>query len=262
MPVRFIILGTLLTLFQCVSCGTLRNSHDGTVIRVMAYNIHHGVGMDDVIDLERIAGLIESIQPDLVAIQNVDSVVDRTNDVDQINVLADLTGLIPAFGRFMPYQGGAYGIALLSRLPVLEIDNLRLPDGNEPRSALRATVLLASGDTLEFTGIHFYRTDDERMAQARSLEDHLGGGRNLSILAGDFNSTPGSAVLEYLSKTWTLAEKGEDHSTFSMTSPEREIDYVFYRPEHRFSVINLFVIDEPAISDHRPIVVDFAVNPQ
>ena len=109
-------------------------------VRILAYNIHHGEGVDRVLDLERIAALIRRVDPDLVALQEVDSVTDRTGGVDQAAELGRLTGLEPVFGRFMGYQGGAYGMALLSRWPVVRSDNLRLPDGAEPRTALTAVV--------------------------------------------------------------------------------------------------------------------------
>lgn len=228
-------------------------------LRVMAYNIHHGEGMDEVIDLDRIAALIRQVDPDLVALQEVDSVVARTGGVDQASVLGELTGMTPFFGRFMPYQGGAYGMALLSRLPVEEWQNLRLPDGDEPRSAVSAQVRTPRGRILQYTGIHFYRTEAERLAQARSLEEQLP--RNgPSILAGDFNSTPGDSVMRFLAGRWTILDKGDDRLTFSSFDPVREIDFFLLRPDSSFTVLRHWLLDEPVISDHRPLVADIVVR--
>ena len=52
----------VLLVLAAASCGG-DSPRDGTVtapdtIRVLAYNIHHGEGMDDLLDLERIAALI------------------------------------------------------------------------------------------------------------------------------------------------------------------------------------------------------------
>ncbi|MGW8282229.1 MAG: endonuclease/exonuclease/phosphatase family protein [Gemmatimonadota bacterium] len=230
-------------------------------IRVLSYNIHHGEGMDSVVDLRRLADLIAAAEPDLVAVQEVDSVVDRTGDVDQAAELARMTGLEPRFGSFMPYQGGAYGMAVLSRLPVVRSQNLRLPDGDEPRTALAVTVRLPrTGRPLRFVGIHFYRTEQERLAQAISLEEQLQAEPGPTVLAGDFNSRPGSEVMGHLAEGWKLVEKGADSFTFPSYAPDHEIDFVLLRPAGSFEILAQTVLDEPVASDHRPILVELVVR--
>lgn len=230
-------------------------------VRVLAYNIHHGEGMDEVVDLERIADLIRSVDPDLVALQEVDSATTRTDGVHQAAELGRLTGLEPVFGAFMPYQGGAYGMALLSRWPIASSRNLRLPDGAEPRTALAVTVASpTTGRRVRFVGIHFYRTDDERLAQATRLEEHLAGDTVPTLLAGDFNSTPDSDVMAHLSRRWAIVTKGADHLTFPSYAPDREIDFVLFRPEGRWEVAARRLLDEPVASDHRPVVVELVLR--
>lgn len=230
-------------------------------LRILSYNIHHGEGMDSVVDLARIAALIRDVDPDLVALQEVDSVTSRTDSVDQAAELGSLTGLESLFGSFMPYRGGAYGMALLSRWRFAASENLRLPDGEEPRTALSAVVTLPrSGQRVRFVGIHFYRTDEERLAQAQRLEELLGDDAIPTVLAGDFNSTPGSDVMAHLAESWSVVDKGDDHLTFSSYAPDREIDFVLFRPAERFEVADQRLITEPVASDHRPVVVDLMVR--
>ncbi|MDH3223718.1 MAG: endonuclease/exonuclease/phosphatase family protein [Gemmatimonadota bacterium] len=253
-----------LVLAALTACGRRSESAIEPVsdtVRVLAYNIHHGEGMDSLLDLGRIADLIVSVRPDLVAVQEVDSVVDRTSDVDQAAELGRLTGLEPHFGSFMPYQGGAYGMAVLSRFPALRAENIRLPDGDEPRTALAVTVQLPnSGLQLRFVGIHFYRTDEERLAQATSLEAELESEPMPTILAGDFNSRPGSKVMESLERGWAIVDKAEDSFTFPSYAPDHEIDFVLMRPGGTFRVLGQRVLDEPVASDHRPVLVDLLVR--
>ena len=226
-------------------------------LRLLAYNIHHGEGMDEQLDLERIAALIREVDPDLVTLQEVDSVTSRTMGVDQIAELGRLTGLQPVFGRFMAYRGGAYGMALLSAWPVAESVNYRLPDGEEPRTALAAIVTSPkTGHSLRLIGIHFYRTDEERLAQAVALEGLLADDTIPTILAGDFNSTADSEVMLYLADSWHVVAKGADHLTFPSYQPVREIDFVLLRPRDVFDVAAQRLLDEPVASDHRPVVVD------
>ncbi|MFT4605930.1 MAG: endonuclease/exonuclease/phosphatase family metal-dependent hydrolase [Rhodothermales bacterium] len=258
------LLPVLLILVLAAACGPEAGDTQGTAppdtLRILAYNIHHAEGMDEVTDLNRIAALIREVNPDLVALQEVDSVVTRTNGVDQAAELGRLTGLEPVFGRFMAYQGGAYGMSLLSRLQIVESDNLRLPDGDEPRTSVSATVRTPNGRQLRFSGIHFYRTEEERLAQATTLEEILAQGNLPEILAGDFNSEPGSAVMTYLGDRWTTLDKGDDRYTFSSFDPVREIDFVLVRPSGAFSVLQHRLLDDPVMSDHRPVLTELVMH--
>jgi endonuclease/exonuclease/phosphatase family metal-dependent hydrolase len=229
-------------------------------IRILAYNRHHGEGMDSIVDLERIAAIILALDPDLVALQEVDSVATRTMGVDQAAELGRLTSMQHVFGGFMPYQGGMYGMAVLSRLPIEEAHNHRLPDGAEPRTALGITVTTPAGHRVRFVGIHFYRTEEERLAQAIRLEALLADDDTPTILAGDFNSEPGTAVMTHLASSWEFVDKGEDSLTFSSFDPVREIDFVLLRPRGHFLPINERLLVEPVASDHRPVVVELAIR--
>jgi len=94
--------------------------------------------------------------------------VGRTDGVDQARTLAELTGLpYHAFGKFMDYRGGQYGMAALSATRLLDSVTYVLPDGEEPRSALAVRIRpRPTMPELVFVGIHFYRTEPERLAQA------------------------------------------------------------------------------------------------
>jgi endonuclease/exonuclease/phosphatase family metal-dependent hydrolase len=232
-----------------------------TTLRILAYNIHHGAGNDERLDLERIARLIRSLDPHLVALQEVDNRTERTGRVDQAAELGRMTGMGWAFGPFMDFQGGEYGMAVLSALPFSDSTNHRLPEGPEPRSALAVRVQLSDGaGDLVFTGIHFYRTAEERMAQAHHLLEVLEPEEGPVILAGDFNSTPDSEVMELIGETFAIPDKGDDRLTFRSDQPVREIDFIAYRPSKRFAVLESRVVDEPVASDHRPVLLVLEVR--
>lgn len=231
-----------------------------TTLRILTYNIHHGAGNDEVLNLERIARLIRSLDPDLVALQEIDNRTERTGGVNQAAELGRMTGMGSVFGPFMDYQGGQYGMAVLSGLPFVNPTNHQLPEGPEPRSAQAIRVQLPDGaGELIFAGIHFYRSAEERMAQAQRLLHLLEPEDVPVILAGDFNSTPDSEVMSVIGETFATPDKGADHFTFRSDRPDREIDFIVYRPAHRFTVLESRVIDEPVASDHRPVllVVEF-----
>lgn len=232
-------------------------------LRVLSYNVRHGAGMDDRLDLERTAGVIRALAPHVVLLQEVDSCTARTGGVDQARTLAALTGMPHyAFGRFMEYDGGAYGMAILSAAPILEHQNHVLPGGTEPRSALAASIRPApAAPAVTLVGIHLYRTEAERFEQARRVIGIFGEEKAPVLLVGDFNSEPGDAVMRLLGGTWTLPPKPtDDRLTWPADAPRVEIDHAMYRPADRIDVLDYRVIDERAASDHRPVLLVITVR--
>ncbi len=225
-----------------------------TMIRLLAYNIKHGRGNDGRVDLQRTADVIRRVRADVVALQEVDEKVERSGQLNQAKRLAELTGLsYHAFGSFFDYQGGEYGMAIISRYPLRDIKRLRLPDGAEPRASLVVTV--AAGKSFRLANVHFYRDERERLAQAQVLLKYLQNEKLPCVIAGDFNSRPESAVLKRFSK-WNIPAKGEDHLTFPSDRPRVEIDFLMFRPENAFVVNEIDVVEEPLASDHRPVLME------
>lgn len=238
-------------------------SNEADTVRIMAYNIRHGEGTDGRVDLDRIADVIEAQSPDVVTLQEVDRRVDRTDGEDQARRLAARLGMDHAFGPFMDYDGGEYGMAVLSAWPIVSVTNERLPDGDEPRTALKVRVRSPeTGREFVVVGVHFYRTEDERLAQADRLLATLSAETAPVILAGDFNSTPDDPVIERFADDWNVLSKGRDRLTFPSTDPVREIDYMMVRPARRFYLLEHDVLDEPLASDHRPLVADLVIRPR
>jgi endonuclease/exonuclease/phosphatase family metal-dependent hydrolase len=234
---------------------------EGVPLRVVAYNIRHGEGVDRQLDLERIADVLRSLEPDVVALQEIDSVTGRTGGVRQASRLGELMEMEAAFGAFMDYDGGAYGMALLSRYPLLAVTNHLLPPGEEPRTALTARIRVGEGGPeVLVAGIHLYRTEEERLAQAARLVEVFDTVGAPVILAGDFNSTPGSAVMELLAGAWSVPLKGDSILTFPADAPEREIDFILLRPTDRFTITEYRVVSEPLASDHRPVLMSLTVR--
>jgi endonuclease/exonuclease/phosphatase family metal-dependent hydrolase len=228
-------------------------------LRVLSYNIHHGEGIDGRLDLQRIARVIRSAQPDLVALQEVDRKTARTRLVDQPRELSRLTELEVAFGGNLKVQGGDYGNAVLSRLPIARQDNHLLPSikGGEQRGVLRVDVRLpGERGLLTLWATHFdFRADPaERLAAVAAIESLLADEpRQPALLAGDLNAVPHSEAMEALAKHWS-ATSTQEMPTSPVVKPKRQIDYVWYRPRDRFRVVEVRVLDEPEASDHRPIL--------
>jgi endonuclease/exonuclease/phosphatase family metal-dependent hydrolase len=227
------------------------------VIRVVSYNIKHGRGNDNVVDLDRTAAVLRSLNPDIVGLQEVDDRAKRSGSVAQAEYLGKALGMHHAYGRFMDYQGGAYGMAVLTRYPIDSTKAVPLPEGNEPHIALRVDVRLPGDRPLTVINVHFDWVGDDtfRFAQAGTLAKHLDTLKTPYILLGDFNDLPESRTLRLFKERAGEAVKPEgDRLTFPSTGPEREIDYIFFAPASAWRAREVRVIDERLVSDHRPVL--------
>ena len=229
-------------------------------LRVLTYNIHHGEGADREFDLPRLAAVMKSVQPDLVALQEVDQSTERAGGVNQLAELERLTDMHAEFGKAMDYRGGSYGVAVLSRWPLLSAENRPLPSSpdREPRTALTVEVRAGDGGPLlQFTATHFDqgRDSEDRLAQATYLHDLLVREGRPTILAGDMNARPDTEVVKIFDAQWVNALSDDPSPTTPAGRPRLRGDYVLFRPAACWRVIESSVIDEVVASDHRPILV-------
>jgi endonuclease/exonuclease/phosphatase family metal-dependent hydrolase len=228
-----------------------------TDVRVVSYNIKHGLGNDAVLNLERTAEVLRALRPDIVGLQEVDDQATRSGRVPQAERLGARLGLRHAFGKFMDFQGGAYGLAILTAYPIVSTRSVPLPEGNEPRVALAVEVRLPGDRPLTIVCVHFdwVRDDGFRYAQASKLAEFLDGLTMPYVLLGDFNDVQGSRTLGlFASRATEAAKPSGDRFTFSATEPRQEIDFIFYSPATAFATREVRVIDERVASDHRPVL--------
>jgi len=264
--------------FCAIGLATAGRADVPQQLRVLTYNIHHGEGLDGKFDLPRIANIIKSAAPDIVALQEVDQRTARASGVDQPAELARLTGMQVVFGRNIDYQGGGYGTAVLTSLPVKAHASVKLRPHYEgtaehpEQRGVQVVELGAAGEPgLVFLCTHLdYRPDDrERMASAETINKLAAkyGGR-LMILAGDLNAEPHSHVMREFAKHWKIAgakkhaadaetqavEGSEGLLTYPAGEPVKWIDYVLVRPAERWQVVEVRMLEERVASDHRPLL--------
>lgn len=169
-------------------------------LRVMTYNIHGGRGTDGRVDLARIADVVASFDPDLLALQEVDVNRSRSGDVDQVQDLSQRLGLEARFGMTIEVGTEQYGIATLTRLPILTTYQLALPwraanPRSEPRCAL-VTRVDWHGTEVDMINTHLSVRFGERDGQVATILEALAADdipdAATTIVAGDFNCTPWS----------------------------------------------------------------------
>ena len=245
-----------------LTSGMVRADEPGT-LRVLCYNIHYGQGNDGQYDLERLAAVIAASKPDLVALQEVDVGVERSGRVHQAQQLGKLTGMAVRFGPTQHYQGGLFGNAVLTRLPILDVSIHPLPYTEAtpervtyPRAAIAVVVRGPEGQPLRFVSTHFqHNVPEDRVAEAKAINALFAGEDDPlpTILAGDMNALPDAEPVQLLLQRWTHAMDDAAAPTVPSAKPTSRIDYIFYRPSDRFRVLNAEVIAEPMASDHRPV---------
>jgi endonuclease/exonuclease/phosphatase family metal-dependent hydrolase len=258
----------LLLLLLSLGCASLSERP----MRVLVYNVHAGKDAQRVDNLERVAALIGSTRADVVLLQEVDRGTTRSGKVDQLAELERLTGMHGAFGRSLDYQGGLYGIAILSRWPIAAHETLplhveppqtRAGGSVEPRVALFAD-LRAPGGTITVVNTHLDASAEDtwrRQEVERLLASIASRARPPFLIGGDFNATPDSAIVETLRKAglvdaWTLCGRGQE-LTYPAGTPVKRIDYLFFTGTTRCA--SATVIDTTA-SDHRPVLIELAAR--
>jgi endonuclease/exonuclease/phosphatase family metal-dependent hydrolase len=234
-------------------------------IRVMTYNIHVGVGMDKKLDLARIAKVINEQKPDLVGLQEVDRGVERTQRVDEIVELAKLTKMDYAFAFNLKYQGGQYGVAILSRHRIVATDhrlykNLREA---ERRGFIRAEII-ARGQKLNFVTTHLdYQYEDGRVFETQQLLDGLKDVKGPLIIVGDFNDVPSGGAYKLMRQTfddvWASSQATAEGFSYPADKPTKRIDYIFTRTADQIRSKRARVVETLA-SDHVPVVADLKIG--
>ncbi|MDR6569731.1 Metal-dependent hydrolase, endonuclease/exonuclease/phosphatase family [Chitinophaga ginsengisegetis] len=232
-------------------------------VKVLTYNIHHGENMKQVLDLQGIANVILATNPDLVALQEVDSATGRTSQSDQLKELASITGMYTYFAKSMDFDGGGYGTGILSRFPISNNTTLMLPSakGNEPRAAGIVTVRLPGDSSLQFVTTHLDagKKATDRIAQANALADYFKATATPVIIAGDFNAPPASKEINVLKQVFADATS-QMGPTFPADSPTIKLDYIMLAPKHRWTITGARIIEETVASDHRPVLCELEMK--
>lgn len=226
----------------------------GDTICVMSYNVHNAVGMDGVRDVRRIAGVIIASGADVVAVQEVDSVTNRSGGRYILGDIAAATGMNPVFSAAIDFDGGRYGIGLLSRERPLSVRRVPLPGAEEER-----TLLLAEFENYVMGVTHLSLTDADRLASVDILARESAALAKPLILAGDFNGAPGSQAIKTLMCTFTpLSDTSVP--TFPADKPTETIDYIMYAGSNVPDILSSRVVNEPTASDHRPVMTVIRLN--
>ena len=243
------------------SCLMTYSQDDIMSLRIMTYNIRHGEGMDNVIDLDRQAEVIRNATPDVVGLQEVDSVVKRSGYIPEAAVLGEKVGMYATFGPAIPLTKGKYGVAILSKEAPMSVRNIPLP-GAEKR-----TLLVCEFQEYVFACTHLDLEEENRLASLDIILEEVARWEKPFFICGDWNDQPGSTLITKMKKNFSFLNNltaNSSNYTFPANSPNRIIDYIasYGVGSNRVfkSIRKRQVINEPEASDHRPVLVEITMD--
>lgn len=220
-------------------------------VNILCYNVHNCIGMDKKQDYQRIANVIQQTAPDIVSLQELDSITERNKGVYALGELEKLTGMHGIYASAIPFQGGSYGIGMLSKEAPIKYEVISMP-GREEKRAL----IIAEFKDYVFCATHQSLTAEDQLLSVPLIQKALKGIHKPIFLAGDMNSKPKSKPQQMLSEQFITLNDTAVY-TFPADMPSRCIDYIYAYSQngYQFEVQQQKVIEEAVASDHRPVQV-------
>ncbi|UYN95952.1 MAG: endonuclease/exonuclease/phosphatase family protein [Enhydrobacter sp.] len=224
----------------------------------MTWNIHGALGRNPRFDLDRVVDLVRRHEPDIVALQEIDSRRARAAHVDNpFDVLQHALGSHGVGAKTVVTADGEYGQALISRWPLTDtsVHDLSYPE-REPRRAIHSRVETPFGP-LRVVATHLGLSLRERRSQAVALLAMLGRERVTTVAMGDFNDWMwAGSVRNSLARALPAFTR---HATFPSACPLFQLDRIYVWP--RAALLRSHT-DSAArrCSDHLPVVGDVAVR--
>ncbi|WP_171655149.1 endonuclease/exonuclease/phosphatase family protein [Paenibacillus foliorum] len=237
-------------------------------IRVMSYNIRHGEGNDNKLDINRTANVIRESNAEIVALQEVDkNWSERSDFMDQAKHLGEILGMHYAFAPNVdesPAKGKSerrqYGTAVLSKYPIVESNQYTLPkieESSEKRGLLE-TVIDVDGVNVTVYSTHMSIIAGERVVQIKELAKITEEKAGPVIFMGDFNAKPNTFEMRPMFKRFSEAFQGKRNAyTAPVTKPAYQIDYILFN--NNFELMRSDIIQTEA-SDHLPIFAQLQIK--
>ncbi len=275
--VRFqllLIVGISMSLFSCGSNSSndktdTKETVEGLNLRVMTYNIHHAnppAENEGVIDITTIAEIIKESGAELIALQELDSVTTRSNKVFQMEKLAQLLKMNFYFARAISYQGGSYGVGILSKFPIDDAQTILLPKDSDIKSEDRVLAMvkiqLPNDRFIYFASTHWdVVTNENRLLQAEKTSQVAAKLEFPVILGGDLNTKPESDPMKILRSVFSDASK-KFEPTIPNNNPNRKIDHILFAKNNDFKLVDeevIYTSKARKASDHLPYMVDLVL---
>lgn len=229
-------------------------------MRLVTYNIHHGLDNSGRPSLDRIRQFLQQTFPDVVFIQEIDRLRVESRLSRQAELLARSLKMNYAYGIVHRYPVGSYGNAILTRYPIISVHNHLLPDAEDDRRCLQVNIRVRH----EVMGLFNTHLGLQFATRIKHLEEIilplLAAQKNPSILGGDFNSTPDSPeykIVSCLLQDSAACHPQEAFYTYPNVNPSERIDYIFVSSGNHPQDCSVGDCDA---SDHLPFIAKITVD--
>lgn len=218
-------------------------------LHLTSYNIQHGAGLDGKIDHARQAKILLKAHADVAAIQEIDSVTKRNGGLYSLEEIGRKAKMFSTFAPAIKFQGGKYGIGILSKKKPISVHRIPLPGREEPRM-----LLVAEFKHYVVACTHLSLTDEDRMASIPIILEEAQRWQKPFILMGDLNDEPGMPFYKEMQKHFLFLNPSYD-KTFPADAPNICIDHVaLFMPTPEASLFFYRTwVGEETFSDHRPL---------
>lgn len=269
---------------QKAGAGTpnrLWNTNNPT-LKFATYNIGKNEASNNVNDFGKLIDAIGKLDADVISVTEIDKNTRRSGNIDQLKTLADALKLHYAFGDVLEFDGGQYGIGLLSKYPIAKSQLVKLPSGDaEQRGVLIAEVHKPGFEhpiIVMTTHLDWQKDPTIRLMQVRRIMDLAIGdapsdfpdiASAVKILAGDFNSTAREQPMQELKAMWNIVDDDlEDHRSWPAINPALDLDHILTWRGQKWHAKSISVMNNSvsykwsAVSDHLPVVAELKLLEQ
>ena len=244
------------------------DNYDNTknTLKLLTYNIQHGVGTDGRLDLDRVAQVIEQSGADVIGLNEVDFALKRSGFKNQVRYLAKTLNMNYAFGASVRRVTGSYGNAILSKYPINNVENYILPaideNNSETRSLLKAEIEIPNNkqESYHIMSTHLSLNKKERSEQIKWIDNFVSNHTGAYILMGDFNTDVEEIIYTVKNINDTpdkLTPLLNGLKTFPSLNPSKGIDLYF--SSSQLEVIKAYSIESDA-SDHLPVYIELKLS--
>lgn len=234
-------------------------------LRVATYNIHRSRGMDRRMQPERIAAVLATIDPDVVALQEVIGPgLGSPGHAEQLGAALGMGWVLSPTRELRRHQ---FGNAVLSRFPIRDHSQLDLSWKTcEPRCSQRVAIDLGGSRSLQIYNAHLGTALLERRYQAPRLAAWIHDRRvqGPKIVLGDFNEWGRGLVADVLAerlRSLDLYPHLRRRRTYPGFFPLLHLDHIYFSggieirhielPRSRLAMV---------ASDHLPLVADVRIS--
>ncbi|TZF86024.1 DUF1735 domain-containing protein (plasmid) [Pedobacter sp. BS3] len=225
---------------------------DGISLKVMSYGKGSGYN-----DMNALAASINTVNPDLLLVREIDKGTTRNGNTDQPAILSKLIGMpYYAFANGLDYQGGKYGCVVYSKFPIVDSAAYQLPTTPAEKGPL-AIITVQVNDThkLVFAGTHLNANATYRSTQTPALLNIMSAYTDIPvILAGNFNDKPVTGDTYVQMATQFSFPCTTCPANYPASAPATNSDYIMFKPSASFRVLD-YTVAGSSVSTHLPVIV-------